>query len=392
MQENALKLVLLLKDGNPANDADCDGIAHWLAETEGAEILETKIPDLAGVQKTKAMNAAKNLVFGNRRDAREWLALANGDMLVRQVGQWFAERNVREGSSDVLILSSGSASAPYNLAMGYIWRCCSATSGIPEVVGTDPFDFAIVHELEFPERKANIFVTSGPLNSITEEKIKLAGESFLAEYPTVRERIWSLIIGGNNREYRISAEWIKKNVGSLAQIAEKEKADLFILLMGKIDSEASKALKNIEAHSSANIRLFTKEENNYDPRTGMYGVSEKIFCTEDQQETIFEALASGIKPVLLKTGYKKGFQMKLQELTERLVQTGALSVRALWGAKKRNLTIDNLIRKNYVTEFKYWKSPICREERDENGDTLEKPFNEAQNAAAWIAGKIRTFR
>lgn len=392
MQDNALKLVLLLKDGNPANDACCDGIAHWLAEAEGAEILETKIPELAGVQKTKAMNAAKNLVFGNRRDAREWLALANGDMLVRQVGQWFAERNVREGSSEVLILSSGSSSAPYNLAMGYIWRCFSATAGIPEVVGTEPFDFAIVHELEFPERKANIFVTSGPLNSITEEKIKIAGEKFLAEFPSGKDHIWSLIIGGNNREYRISAEWIKRNVGSLAQIAEKAKASLYILLMNRIDSEAARILKNIEARSSGNIRIFAKEENNYDPRTGMYGVSEKIFCTEDQQETIFDALASGIKPVLLKTGYTTGFQMKLQDLTEWLVQAGALSVRALWGAKKRSLTIDNLIRKNFVTEFKYWKSPICREEEDEYGDTLEKPFNEAQNAAAWIAGKIKIYR
>ncbi|MEG1641802.1 MAG: ELM1/GtrOC1 family putative glycosyltransferase [Synergistaceae bacterium] len=384
-----VKFVLVLKDGDKIHDSNCDGISYWLSKLGGMEILETKIPKLSGVQKTKVQNASRNLMFANRRDAREWLAASNGDMLVRHVGQLFAERNIREGSEEVLMISSGSSSAPYNLALGLIWRCYSTTINTPEPLGTEPFDFAIIPDNEFPERKTNIFTITGNMSDIDNSKIESAKERYLTEYPPKAEKVWSLIIGGNNGEYCITSEWIKRKIVHLSLIAEQEKAELLILVLGHLEPEAVKTIKAIEYHATGSVKVFIKEENSYDPRIALYGLSQQIFCTEDQYDTMIEILTAGKRVIVLRTAYKKGINSLLQETAEKLVLTGALSSRMLWGRKRQDLFIDNLIRKNYVIEFRDWISTRNQETFSWTmQDTVN--FNEARRSAKWIMDNFTT--
>ena len=125
--EISLKAILILSDGIRGHLNQSRGVAHWLSRLTGAEILESEVPLLTGAAKARAKTAARALAGGTRRDARDWLAAADGDALIRRVGQWFAERNIQEGSGTVLIISAGSTPAPYNIALGYIWRCACAT-------------------------------------------------------------------------------------------------------------------------------------------------------------------------------------------------------------------------------------------------------------------------
>ena len=113
MKENAkISLILILSDGIRGHLNQSRGVALWLSELTGAEILELEVPILTGAAKSRSRGASRKLTAGNRRDAREWLSMSNGDALVRRVGQWFAERNIREGSHEILILSAGSSPAP----------------------------------------------------------------------------------------------------------------------------------------------------------------------------------------------------------------------------------------------------------------------------------------
>ena len=126
-----IRLIVILSDGIRGHLNQSRGVALWLSGMTGAEILETEVPILSGAARTRAKAAARKLITGNRRDARDWLAMADGDAVVRRVGQWFAERDIREGTREVLLISAGSTPAPYNLALGYIWRCACATVMTP---------------------------------------------------------------------------------------------------------------------------------------------------------------------------------------------------------------------------------------------------------------------
>lgn len=95
--EISLKAILILSDGIRGHLNQSRGVAHWLSRLTGAEILESEVPLLTGAAKARAKAAARALAGGTRRDARDWLAAADGDALIRRVGQWFAERNIQEG-------------------------------------------------------------------------------------------------------------------------------------------------------------------------------------------------------------------------------------------------------------------------------------------------------
>ena len=91
---DALKVIVILSEGIRGHVNQSRGVAYWLSQLTGAEVLEAEVPQLAGAAKARAKSSSKTLLGGTRRDARDWLAANGGEQLIRRVGQWFAERGV----------------------------------------------------------------------------------------------------------------------------------------------------------------------------------------------------------------------------------------------------------------------------------------------------------
>ncbi|NLD06419.1 MAG: hypothetical protein GX672_11140, partial [Synergistaceae bacterium] len=324
-EDKSIRVIVILSDGIKGHLNQSRGVALWLSTMTGAQILEAEVPLLSGAARTRAKAAARKLVHGNRRDARDWLAMANGDAVVRRVGQWFAERDIHEGTREVLIISAGSTPAPYNLALGYIWRCACATVMTPGIVGTDPFDFAIVPEHDYPERKPNVLVTLGSPNSIMKKEIKKQGEALLKENPAHSSKIWSILIGGDDGNYSVSPEWIKKRIGHIMKIAEQEEADLYITTSRRTPPKSVEVLKYLVTHSTAVRYLLIASECDFNPIPAMLGFSTEVFCTEDSVNMVSETVTGGHRAVLLRVEHKKGVKKMLQDATAWLVGAGALA-------------------------------------------------------------------
>lgn len=385
--DKSIRVIIILSDGIRGHLNQSRGIAGWLSKLTGAEILESEVPLLSGAAKARARSASRGLVHGNRRDARDWLAMAGGDTIVRRVGQWFAERDIREGAGDVLIISAGSAPAPYNLALGYIWRCACATVMTPGVVGTDPFDFAIVPEHDYPERKTNVLVTLGSPNSIARDELKRAGEAFLKEYPPRSREIWSVLVGGDDANYSLSPKWLKKCVGHIMKVAEQKEADLYMTTSRRTSRETEETLRYMTSHSTAVRYLLLASESDFNPIPAMLGFSTEVFCTEDSVNMVSETVTGGHRAVLLKVGRKKGFKRTLQNATARLIEAGALPQNMLWGVPKFDRVFDNFARHGALVEFRDWiRKRHERGSLEDEGDEREiwEEFNEAKRAAHWI--------
>lgn len=386
-EDKSIRVIVILSDGIKGHLNQSRGVARWLSMMTGAEILESEVPLLTGAARTRAKASARKLVHGNRRDARDWLAMADGDAVVRRVGQWFAERDIHEGTGEVLIISAGSTPAPYNLALGYIWRCACATVMTPGIVGTDPFDFAIVPEHDYPDRKPNVLVTLGSPNSIMKDELKKQGEALLKEYPARSSKIWSILIGGDDGNYSVSPSWIKKKIGHIMKIAEQEEADLYITTSRRTPLESVEALKYIVSHSAAVRYLLIASESDFNPISAMLGFSNEVFCTEDSVNMVSETVTGGHRAVLLRVGHKKGIKKILQDLTSWLVGLGALAPNMLWGIPKFDLVFEHFARHDTLLEFSEWikkRHETVAELQDEEERKMWEDFNEAKRAARWI--------
>ncbi|MCF0247180.1 MAG: mitochondrial fission ELM1 family protein [Synergistes sp.] len=379
---DALKVIVILSDEIRGHVNQSRGVAYWLSQLTGAEILETEVPILSGVAKARAKRGARSLQNGTRRDARDWLASADGDALIRRIGQWFAERNIQEGSGSVLFISAGSTAAPYNIAMGYIWRAACATIMTPNTIGTEPFDFAIVPEHDYPERKSNIFVTLGSPNYVIKENLKKEAAALLAEHPSESKEIWSILIGGDDANYSVSPEWVKKQVGQILNIAQHAEADVYITTSRRTSPAAEKVIKALASHSPAVKYLLIASEDSFNPIPAMLGFSKEVFCTEDSVNMVSETITGGHRVVLLRVGHKGGVKGKLQKATAALINMGALSPNLLWGIPRFDLVFDHFARIDSLVEYRDW----LRSRRDEDSDN-DRPideFNEAKRAARWI--------
>ena len=380
-----IKTIILLVDGIDEHVTQSRGVAKWIAELTGAEILEAKIPELTGVIKIKAKRASRGLVSGSRRDARDWLATASGDTLVRKIGHWFSERNIHEGSREVLLISTGSDPAPYNLALGYIWRCACATIMTPEILGTNPFDFAIVPEYEFPERKSNIFVTLGAPNMLTKEKLTEKAVNLFEDYPPSTDKKWSVIIGGDDNNHVITSIWIKKNVGRLMRIAELDGASLYIAVKGNISKEANETFRILISRAPSVQGFFIVSKDSENPLPAMMSFSDELFCTENLLDIISESITVGNRVILMRMDWKRGIKNIVQKTIAIMVSKGAIKQELLLGTSKFEILFSHLIRHNYIVEFGDWmRRRHARLSSDEEDVIVLEEFNEAKRSAEWI--------
>lgn len=386
-----IKTIILLSDGIAEHDDQSRGVAIWISKLTGAEILETRIPELSGVVKLKVSRASRILINGNRKDARDWLALAFADVIVRQVGQWFAERNFYEGTREVLIISAGSDCSPYNLALGYMWRCVCATIATPKTLGTDPFDFAIIPEYEFPPRKTNVLSTLGLPNTLTKKKLNDEAIKLLKDYTLDSGEKWTIIIGGDDKNHIVKPDWIKKNIGYLMRVAEIEKVSLYISVIGNITKEADETIKLLISRAHSVKEYFSENDEKKAPLPLLLSYSDEIFCTENKLNIILETLTAGKKVVILRMDWKKNIENFIKKTIASMVGLGAVKQKLLLGHTRHEILFGYLGRHNYVVEFNDWRrkrhtNPTSNEEET---TTLEE-FNEAKRAANWIVSTWNT--
>lgn len=382
-----VKYIVLFSDGIVGHINQSRGIALWISRLTGAEILEVEVPILAGATRARAKNASRKLAVCTRRDAREYLSAFGGDSILRRVGQWFSERNIREGSNALLTISAGSSAAAYNLAMAHVWRCACATVMTPSVIGTEPFDYAIVPEHDFPDRKPNVFVTLGSPNSIVRENLEKEADALLSKCPPESDTIWSLLIGGDDANYSISPEWVMKNAGYIIRMAEQRKIALYITTSRRTSLIAEKKIKALAMRSETVKGLFIASEDPFNPIPAMLGFSDEVFCTDDSINMVSETITGGHKVVLLRADRNKGIKSFLQNTTASLVTAGALPPACLFGPPKFDVVFDQFARHNVLIEFKSWlrmrfKAQASSSSEENTEDSCD--FNEAKRAASWI--------
>jgi hypothetical protein len=386
-----LKLVVILTDGIRGHLNQSRGVAVWLSRRTGAEVLELEIPELKGVRRRKAYTAVARLLEGNRRKARDWLALAEGENVIRTLGQWLVERGIREGdASSLILLSTGSMPSFYNVALGYIWRCTCAAITTPSVIGTEPFDFAIVPEYDYPLDLSNIMTTVGAPNMIVREELGGVAASLLRQFPPQSDRRWGVLIGGDDANYRITADWVQKRLGKVFHEAHRSNVDLYVATSKRTSRDAENAIRRLAANSDMVRFLLIASADPLNPVPAILGACDEVFVTDDSISMVSEAATAGHRVVLLRTERVGAVKRKLQKITSAMVAVGLLPKKTLWGIPRFDQGFRSFEKMGLLIEFKDWIKERRRDDMtpfaplDDDMDFDPDGFNEARRAADWI--------
>jgi len=377
MSQNGPKLVVVLKDGIRGHENQSLGIAHWLRNM-GAEVLEFDVPKLRGIARFLRLKVgARALAFGSGERCRRWLKKSAASSLVEDIELVLKERSLP--AEDVLFISAGSSAASYCLALARAFgsRCCTVM--MPSILGTEPFDFAVVPEHDRPRMSENVLVTLGAPNRICEEILEEGKREILRRFPPKKSRQWGVLIGGDDQNYRIGPDWAERLMELLFFCAEKAGAELYITTSRRTSKKAEQSLKKLcEGKESVSMLLLASEES-WSPVPGILGLCEKVLCTEDSVSMISEAATAGLRPIVLPVERRAS----LSSVLGRLV-TGE---RFIWGVKRFDRMIKAFEERALCSVAGALES--LPELLFEEAEGPREDFNEARRAAMWILERWR---
>ena len=144
-------------------------------------------------------------------------------------------------------------------------------------------------------RGANVLVTTGSLNRLTLDSIKSAMMALPSRWlTTTRHTAVAVMIGGDNRRYRITPEMADGMADRLARFAAGAKATLMIMASRRTpDGLVERLCANLPAGGAM---LPIRGEPNVYP--GILGLAQAVIVTSDSVNMASEAAITG-KPVLI---------------------------------------------------------------------------------------------
>jgi hypothetical protein len=229
---------------------------------------------------------------------------------------------------------------------------------------------------------------------VVREELGPAGESLLREFPPRCERRWGILIGGDDRNYRVSAAWMHKQVGKIFHEAESSGVDLYIATSRRTSAAAENALRRMVS-SCDNVRfLLIASADPFNPVPSMLGACDEIFVTDDSVNMVSEAVTAGHRAVLLRTERAGVLKPRFQLLTAMLVSAGILPRRALWGVPRFDQTFASFKRMGLLIDFREWIHERRRSDLstfapiDDDVPIDDEGFNEARRAADWILANL----
>lgn len=390
-------LVVILSDGIRGHLHQSRGVAHWIAAATGADVVERDVPRFSGIKRFLLMKvAARRLRHASKDESSRWLERAGAGALLADLENLAAENVPSRGSADgdILTLSAGSSAAPFSLALGRALGAKTCVIMTPSVLGTDPFDFAILPEHDVSGRPspgaANglrtpaTLATLGAPNAIVPERLAEAAGELLRRSPPANPDApaWGILVGGDDANYAVTPSWVKTELEPIFNRARDAGAEIYLTTSRRTSGDTETAITELARGRSFVRMVLLASADEYNPVPGMLGHCSRIFCTEDSVSMVSEAVTAGRRVVLLRVGRKKGLHMILQRLAFRLAALGLLPPRFVFGVPKFDAMFDRFRERGYLVEQTASSRGTAQERPD--ASTAVSGFNEAKRAAEWI--------
>ena len=143
-------------------------------------------------------------------------------------------------------------------------------------------------------RGDNVIVTTAALNRLNKAQIHEASTKLPESWKLVTQTRIAVLIGGDNKRYKISKKMAEKMVKKLANFAKINNATLFLVPSKRCPDWVEQALENQLSQKKCRV-LRALEQN---PYPGVLEIADAIIVTSDSINMASEAAYTG-KPVLI---------------------------------------------------------------------------------------------
>ncbi|MCR4818545.1 MAG: mitochondrial fission ELM1 family protein [Fretibacterium sp.] len=359
------KSVVVLSDGIRGHKHQSLGIARWLERLCGATVCEVEVPHLLGLKRFCRLKlTARRLASASSEEARRWLS-ASGFAFETHA-------DALSGGAETLFISTGSSAAPFCLALARNSGGRSAVVMTPSVLGTQPFDFAIVPEHDRPAPADNLLMTLGAPNHIYRPELQAASAELFAPLMPFPQRVVVLLLGGGDANYELTASWVHDVLAPLSKAVEKQGAALLVTTSRRTGKEADSAVESVLAGSPAVRYLLLASRSAENPIPAMLGTATHVLVTEDSVSMVSEAATAGFRVGLIRVGRRQGPLVKLRNI----LGGGTARFDALFDAMAERGLVEDL---GANPDFDAFLAPAERR--------TDTPFNEAKRAAEWILSR-----
>lgn len=357
--------IVLLSDGIRGHKHQSLGIARWLERLCGASIHEIEVPHLSGLKRFRALKLqARRLGQASPEAAKKWL-MDSGFKAE-------AHTDILSNGRRALFISTGSSAAPFCLALAKAVGGKSAVVMTPSVLGTQPFDFAIVPEHDHPTQANKILMTLGAPNHIYQPELQATAESLFAPMMPFPQKVIALLLGGGDANYEVTPSWVRDVLSPLREAAEKQGAALLVTTSRRTGEGADNAVESVLTGSPSLRYLLLASRSSDNPIPAMLGAATHVLVTEDSVSMVSEAATAGFRVGLIRVGRKQGPLVRLRNI----FGGGTSRFDALFEAMAARELVEDL---GTVPDFDTFLSPSDRR--------TDVPFNEAKRAAEWILSR-----
>ncbi|MDD5173852.1 MAG: ELM1/GtrOC1 family putative glycosyltransferase [Candidatus Omnitrophica bacterium] len=226
------------------------------------------------------------------------------------------------------IVSCGSSLAPVNIFMSKENNAKNVVvmdPGIPR--GANKFSFVIAPKHDKIKKGRNIITTTLAPNLVDTRMLEEAAEKFKRDANITKSNVIGLLIGGDNPEFALSDNLLKKTLSDILKICESNDADLLVTTSRRT-SKAQESIIKAALRKDPRCRLLViaNENNPEGTLPGVLALSSVVIVSGESISMISESVSSGKKTVVFSLDKKTSGMTKHESALESLVKEGYISV------------------------------------------------------------------
>jgi len=247
------------------------------------------------------------------------------------------------------VISTGSLLAPMNILFSRKLNAYSIQIMVPEGIPLSLFDFLIVPHHDFIRLKnkgRNIITTLGSPNMI-DEGMKGDAIRKIPEWikKKIRKKIISVLIGGNDQNYKISLKWIENFKRGIEKM--KNKFQFYLTTSRRTDEKVVDFINENFKNDEDVLFVEIPDISKVSIYPSILFLSDVILVSEDSINMISEAATTGKRVVILGVERKTDKKLIFDYTIEKFVEEGYSEYIPYDKIKNLSDIIEEVLKKKY---------------------------------------------
>jgi len=205
-----------------------------------------------------------------------------------------------------IVISCGSSLEGVNLLLSKGLGAKKILIMKPSMLNVNKFDLVIAPAHDRLKDCKNVLVTKGAPVRISDEKLKKDSTLLEKGINLEKDTRIGLLIGGDNPEFRMTAEMAKTLTEEAIKLADKIDADILVTTSRRTTGEVEKVIKErLATHPRCKLCVIANEKNIDEAPIGILGLCQIAIVSQESISMVSEAASSGNHVFVFKLEKKK---------------------------------------------------------------------------------------